>query len=95
LQEIAALFSFRAIHIQVGGFLSRSFWIRLYADWFCTFDCLRRERYELKKYFSKKIDINLDYIKWWYSPKYADLDKTEIDVKESEIGSFEMIKQFF
>jgi hypothetical protein len=29
------------------------------------------------------------------SPKYADLDKTEIDVKESEIESIEMIKQLF
>jgi hypothetical protein len=28
---------------------------------------------------------------WWCSPKYADLNKTEIDVKESEIESFEMI----
>jgi hypothetical protein len=32
---------------------------------------------------------------WWCSPKYADLDKTEIDVKESEIESFQMIQQLF
>jgi hypothetical protein len=36
-----------------------------------------------------------NFDKWWYSPKYADLDETEIDVKESEIESFEMIKRLF
>jgi hypothetical protein len=32
---------------------------------------------------------------WWCSPKYAILDKTEIDVKESDIESYQMIKQLF
>jgi hypothetical protein len=31
----------------------------------------------------------------WCSPKYAELDKTEIDVKESEIESFQMVQQLF
>jgi hypothetical protein len=31
----------------------------------------------------------------WCSPKYANLDNAEIDVKESEIESFQMIKQLF
>jgi hypothetical protein len=29
------------------------------------------------------------------SPKYANSDKAEIDVKESEIESFQMVKQVF
>jgi hypothetical protein len=29
------------------------------------------------------------------SPKYANLDKSEIDVKESEIESFPTVKQLF
>jgi hypothetical protein len=32
---------------------------------------------------------------WRCSPKYANLDEAKIDVKESEIESFEMIKQLF
>jgi hypothetical protein len=32
---------------------------------------------------------------WCRSTKYANLDKTEIDVKESEIENFQMIRQLF
>jgi hypothetical protein len=34
----------------------------------------------------------VEYDFWWCSPKYANLDNPEIDVKESEIESFQMIK---
>ena len=30
----------------------------------------------------------------WCSPKYADSNKSKIDVKKSEIESFKMIEQF-
>jgi hypothetical protein len=38
-------------------------------------------------------EIVLDAKLWWCSPKYATLDKTEIDVKESDIESHQMMKQ--
>jgi hypothetical protein len=61
-----------------------------------------RDLFAIARYFAEKgdrvqITTNVHfrdekYKKGWCSPKYANLDKPEIDVKESEIESFQMIK---
>jgi hypothetical protein len=46
---------------------------------------------------AKIVDHTWQYVNkngWWCSPKYADSNKSKIDVKKSGIESFKMIEQF-
>jgi hypothetical protein len=44
--------------------------------------------------FRASLAYGSDFKNWWCFPKYANLDNAKIDVKESEIESFQVIDPF-